>query len=135
MYVTSFVIIAQRIGNALRQGGPAGVRLERFAEALSDLSTGLTYPALVGSRKQSLEDVERLFGSSLIDFMEAKGYNEEAKFLQVIRNWRRAVDQRGLPASQRQQFDKDLIDFLLDDLMPWHRKPGMRDFSSLEVNK
>ena len=108
------------------------MRLERFAEALNDLSTGLTYPALVGSRKQSIEDVERLFGSSLIDFMEAKGYNEEAKFLQVIRNWRQAVDQRGLPASQRQQFDKD---YLLDDLMPWHRKPGMRDFSSLEVNK
>ena len=31
-------------GNSLRLGGPPGLRLERFAEALNDRSSGLTYP-------------------------------------------------------------------------------------------
>ena len=116
-------------------GGPREVRLERFVEALQDDDSGLTYPALVGTRKQSVEDVERLFGESLIQFMERKSYSVEAKYLRTIRNWRRAVDGRGLSETQRQQFNKDLLDFILDDLMPWHKEPGMRDFSLIEVNR
>jgi len=45
----------------VRQGGPARVRLERFEEALHHPKSGLTYPALSGIRKQSVENVERLF--------------------------------------------------------------------------
>ena len=86
-------------------------------------------------RKQSVEDVERLFGLALIKFMEEKQYGNEAKYLKVIRNWRRAIDERGLPDATRQLFNKELLDFILDDLMPWHRTAGMRDFSLLEVNR
>ena len=125
----------QRIGTSLRVGGPKEIHLERFVEALQDTESGLTYPALVGTRKQSVEDVERLFGEPLIAFMEHKKYSSEAQYLRIIRNWRRAVDERGLTDDQRQQYNKDLLDFILDDLMPWHRKPGMRDFSLLEVNR
>ena len=67
--------------------------------------------------------------------MEEKQYGNEAKYLKVIRNWRRAVDERGLPDATRQLFNKELLDFILDDLMPWHRTAGMRDFSLLEVNR
>ena len=49
----------------------------------------------------------------------------------IIRNWRRAVDERGISEDLRQQYKN----FMLDDLMPWHRKPGMRDFSLMEVNR
>ena len=129
------MVLLQRMGNSLRLGGPPGLRLERFAEALNDRSSGLTYPALTGTRKQSVEDVERLFGTLLIEFMKARNYTDEAKFLEVIRNWRKAVDERGLSEALRRQYNKDLLDFLADDLMPWHRKPGMRDFSLIEVNR
>lgn len=27
------------------------------------------------------------------------------------------------------------LDYVLDDLMPWHRDQGLRDFSLLEVNR
>ena len=84
-------------------GGPREVRLERFVEALQDDDLGLTYPALVGTRKQSVEDVERLFGESLIQFMERKSYSVEAKYFRTIRNWRRAIDERGLSETQRQR--------------------------------
>ena len=41
-----------------RAGGPDDLHLEYYVEALSDESSGLTYPALVGLRKQSVQDAE-----------------------------------------------------------------------------
>lgn len=119
----------------MRKGRPDTVKLERFTEALQDPSSGLTYPALVGSRKQSVQNVERLFGEPLIEFMEKKKYESEANYLRIICNWRRAVDERGLDDSQRQKFNHDLLDFILDGLMPWHRDTEMRDLSLMEVNQ
>ena len=110
------------------------MRLERFVEAVQVPESGLTHTALVGRRKQSVEDVERLFGLPLIEFMEKKQYTSEAKYLKVIRNWRRAVDERGLSDAERRQFNQELLHFILDDLMPWHGTAG-EDFSLLEVNR
>lgn len=77
----------------VRQGGPFDIQLERFEEALHDTLSGLTYSALSGVRKQSVQDIDRLFGESLIQWMEKKDYFVEAKYLRVIRNWRRASDE------------------------------------------
>ena len=30
---------------------------------------------------------------------------------------------------------RNFLDYILDDLMPWHREPELRDFSFLEVNR
>ena len=81
-----------------------------------------------------MEDVERLFGLPLMKWMERKGYSNEALYLRVVRNWRRACDERGLTGDQRSQLNKEFLDYILDDLMPWH-KDGQFDFSSLEVNR
>ncbi len=67
------ITILQRIANSLRQGCAKDIRLEKFMEALQELNTGLTYPALTGIRKQSIEDVEQLFGYGVIEFMEKHG--------------------------------------------------------------
>lgn len=109
--------------------------MERFEEAVHDSTSGLTYTALSGVRKQSVEDVERLFGEPLVSWMKNKGYSAEADYLQVIHNWRRASDERGLTDDQRSKFNVDLLNFILDDLMPWHKVDGLRDFSLLEVNR
>ena len=50
------------------------MHLERFAEALEDPSSGLTYAALTGQNKQSVRDAERLFGRGVVDFMKWKKY-------------------------------------------------------------
>ncbi len=123
----------QRIGNTLRQGRVDDNRMEYFVEAVKDPSTGLTYPALTGVRKQSVQDVERLFGEGVIKFMEAKQYMPEAIYLRVVRNWRRAIDERGLGESTRQQFLQEFKDFICADLMPWYIHS--KDFSLLEVNR
>ena len=60
------------IANSLRQGRVEEIGLERFAEALEDPNTGLTVPAVTGVWKQSVQDIERLFGQGVIKFMEEK---------------------------------------------------------------
>ena len=47
--------------------------------------------------------------------MERHQYYSEAKYLGAVRNWRRAVDERGLSEEQRHQFRKDFINYILDD--------------------
>ena len=82
-----------------------------------------------------MEDVERLFGESVITWMENKGYKIEAEYLRVVRNWRRASDERGLNDEQRYKFNKEFLNYIFDDLMPWHRDEGLQDFRMLEVNR
>jgi hypothetical protein len=95
----------QRIASQTRDGGPSKLKLERYVEALSDASSGLTYPALSGSRKQSVIDAERLFSPDLATFMQKKGYLYEAKYIETVWNWRRACDERGLSELQRCKFN------------------------------
>ena len=118
----------------MRRGAAADIGLEKFVEALKDSSTGLTYPALTGVRKQSVEDVEKLFGEGVIRFMEQHKYENEAKYLRTVRNWRRAVDERGLSDIQRQQFCSEFLDYILKDLIPWY-SVEKKDLSTLEVNR
>jgi len=123
----------QRIASHTRSGGPPKIKLERYTEALRDPTSGLTYPALVGARKQSVIDAERLFSTKLVDFMKKKGYNEEAKYIETICNWRRASDERGLSSLTRSKYNYTLLNMILDELMPWHRQSY--DFALLEVNR
>lgn len=119
----------------MRQGGPKDIQLERFEEALHDPTTGLTYTALSGVRKQSVEDVERLFGDPLITWMEGKGYRNEAAYLTAVRGWRRATDERGLSDVQRAKLSAAFRCYILDEFMPWHKDSEMNDYSYLEVNR
>ena len=77
------------------------MKLERYSEALKCSASGLTYPAFVGTRKQSVEDAERLFSSSLLHFMEQNGYEYEAAYIGAVLGWREACDKRGLTENDR----------------------------------
>lgn len=67
--------------------------------------------------------------------MENKGYSNEAEYLRVICNWRHASDERGLIDEQHSSFNKEFLNYILDDLMPWHKDERLQDFSLLEVNR
>ena len=133
MYYLSCIILIQRIASHTRSGGPSNVKLERYAEALRDTTSGLTYPALIGSRKQSVIDAERLFSPELSSFMRNKGYNVEAKYIETVFNWRRSSDERGLSSLQRSKYNYNFLNMILDELMPWHKESY--DFALLEVNR
>ena len=100
--------------------------------ALHDPEACLTYTALTGERKQSVTDAAQLFAPTLLGFMEKKGYSCEANYIRVILNWRRACDERGLSELQRCHYNYQMLNYILDDLMPWHWE---YDFSYLEVNR
>ena len=104
-------------------------------EAAEDPNTHLTYHALVGTRKQSVLDAESMFGPGVLEFMENKGYTPEADYVRAIRNWRRASDERGLSESQRSRYNHEFLNYIFDDLMPWHHRSEMKDYSLLEVNR
>ena len=56
--------------------------------------------------------------------MERNNYDYEARYIQVIqmiRNWRRACDERGLSQITRCKFNYELLNFILDELMPWYK--------------
>ena len=55
------------------------------------------------------------------------------KYVEAIWNWRRACDHRGLSELERCRFNYQLLNLLLDDLMPWHNE--LYDFTYLEVNR
>ncbi len=86
----------------------------------------------MGKRKQSVTDVERLFGPEVVEFMKRKGYHEEAKYVSVVLNWRLASDERGLTGTTRTKYNSAFLDYILEELMPWHKDS---DFSQLEVNQ
>ena len=63
--------------------------------------------------------------------MKDKNYEEEAEYLRKIRNWRRAIDERG---EKRQQYITEFLDYIISDLMLWYLD-GCKDFRLLEVNR
>ena len=65
MHIILYCILClQRIGQSLRQGGPPNLKLERFVEAVKDEEASLSYHALIGTRKQSVSDMEQIFSES-----------------------------------------------------------------------
>ncbi len=79
-----------------------------------------------------VSDAEQIFSFKVLDFFESKGYSNEAKYVRVIRNWRRATNERSLTDDQRSKFNQELLSYILDELMLWHSNPQLQDFSVLE---
>lgn len=65
--------------------------------------------------------------------MEDKDYQYEARYIRAILGWRQACDQRGLSELERCRRNYQLLNFLLEELMPWYN--NFYDFSLLEVNR
>lgn len=126
-------LLTQRIASHTRSGGPKGLRLERLQEAMESPETCLTYVALSGQRKQNVEDAERIFSKSVVQFLTNRGYVAEALYMQAVCNWHLASDGRGLPQLKRCKYNYEMMNFILDELMPWHREDY--DFLHLEVNQ
>ena len=95
--------------------------------------TCLTYVALSGLRKQDVKDAERIFSKSVATFLKDKGHVNEAHYIQTVCNWHVASDGRGISQLKRCQFNYEMMNYILDELMPWHRQ--IYDLSQLEVNQ
>ena len=75
---------------------------------------------MIGTRKQSVSDVEQIFSQDALNFMEKKNYEFEARYVKIIRNWWRSCDERGLSDDEQSSFNQDFIKYILDELIPGH---------------
>ncbi|XP_066278595.1 uncharacterized protein [Branchiostoma lanceolatum] len=125
--------ILKRIAKHTRDGGHADINVRRFDEAYKSNETDLTFHALVGTRKQSVGDAERLLSHAVANLFRSRGYEAEADYVKTVADWHEASDGRGLSQAQRRAANQHMRDYILDQWMPWHRQDG--DLSRIDVNR
>ena len=125
--------VFKRIGKSTREGHNTNLNFDAFDAALQGSKSGLTHAALVGLRKQSVQDVERLLSVHVVKSLRDQGYHTEAKYVEVISNWHESSDGRGLSQLQRCRYNYHMLNYILDELMPWHRENY--DFCMIDVNR
>ena len=54
--------------------------------------------------------------------MQKKGYTYEAKYIDAVLGWRQACDLRGLSELERCRQNYVLLNFILEELIPWSRE-------------
>ena len=94
---------------------------------------GLTHAALVGLRKQSVPDAEKLLSYSVAKYLDDHGYAEEARYVRIIAQWHEASDGRGLSQLQRCRYNYEMLNYILDEWMPWHTTTY--DFRTIDINR
>ena len=87
----------------------------------------------MGSRKQSVPDAERVPSFHMTRFMTRQGYVTEAEYLQHIAEWHEASDGRGITQLARCWANHKILNYILDDWMPWHKESY--DFSLMDINR
>ncbi|XP_066296437.1 uncharacterized protein [Branchiostoma lanceolatum] len=125
--------ILKRVAKHTRDGGHDDINVRRFEEAMWDKDTGLTHAAVVGDRKQSVADPEKLLSHRVARFFRSKGYEAEAEYVQVIADWHEASDGRGLSQEERKRANLAMRKYILDRWMPWHEDHP--DLSKIDINR
>lgn len=119
--------LLKRIAQHVRDGVYTPFAYEAFSDVLSDPLSGLTHAALVGKRRQSVKDAERLLSYHVVQSLERHGKPEEAKFIRVIAQWHESSDGRGISQLQRRRYNYGMLNFILDEWMPWYTECYVTD--------
>ena len=125
--------LLKRIAKHTREGNNSDLNYERFDEAMQNHMTGLTHAALIGSRKQSVPDAEKLLSFHVAKFFRDNNYDAEAEYVETVAKWHEASDGRGLSQLQRCRQNYGMLNYILDEWIPWHR--DVYDLSLLDINK
>ena len=105
----------------------------RHSRCSTDPESGLTYAALIGKRKQSLKDAERLLSYHVSESLRRKGHIQEADHVKIIANWHEASGCRSLSQLKCSHYNYQILNYVLDDWMLWHHDNC--DFSTIDINR
>ena len=94
----------RRIAKSVRGGKADKINFEAF-DVLLDQNSVLTQAALIGVRKQSLVDAERLLSYHVVESLRKAGHEQEARHVEIISNWHEATDGRGLTQLTRCKYN------------------------------
>jgi hypothetical protein len=125
--------VLKRIAMCVRNGSVPSFNTRFLVEAMHDPHTGLTYTALTGKRKQSVGDAEKLLSSAVSIWLTNHHHIYEGRFIRIIANWHKSSDGRGITEDMRRQYNQEMLDFILEDWMPWYWYD--RDYSTLDPNR
>ena len=104
----------KRITSSLRKGHIPDVDLQAFVKAMNNAETGLTHTALTGKRKQSISDAEKLLSPVVAKWLKANGYLNEGRFVEIVSNWHKASNGRGLTEAVHKKYNLAMLDYLLE---------------------
>ena len=128
--------VLKRIVGCFRLNYVPNVDTSAFVGAMNNAHTGLTYTALTGKRKQSVPDAEKFLSTAVAEWCKEIGFPEEGRVVQIIANWHKASDGRGLSEETRKKYNLAMLDYLLEDWMPWYPgNPVEKDYSTLDPNR
>ncbi|XP_063448946.1 uncharacterized protein LOC134728306 isoform X2 [Mytilus trossulus] len=125
--------ILKRMATSTRECKNVSLNPEAFDKAMMDNNTGLTHAALTGQRPQSVEDAEKLLSYQVALSMEQNNFESEAEYVRTIAGWHESSDGRGLTQLQRSKFNYQMLNYILDDFMPWHRE--IYNFLYIDINR
>ena len=83
--------------------------------------------------ESKVKDAERRLSYHVVNSLERLGYNLEASYVRTIAQWHEASDGRGLSQLQRSHYNYQMLNFILDEWMPWHCENY--DFSTIDINR
>lgn len=125
--------LLKRIAKHTREGNNRDLNNGRFDEAMQNPMTGLTHAALIGSRKQSVPDAEKLLSFHVAKFFRDNNYDAEAEYVETVAKRHEASDGHGLSQLQRCRQNYGMLNYISDEWIPWHR--DVYDLSLLGINK
>ena len=88
---------------------------------------------MTGKRKQSISDAEKLLSIAVANWCKENGFPKEGRVVEIIANWHKASDGRGLDEETRRKYNLGMLDFLLEDWMPWYQEKN--DYATLDPNR
>lgn len=94
---------------------------------------GLIYIVLIGKRKQSVLDVEKLFLIVVVNWCIENGFFEEGRVVEIIVNWYKVSDGRGFDEEIRRKYNFVMLEFFLEDWMSWYQE--IKDYFILDLNR
>ncbi|XP_073247312.1 uncharacterized protein [Porites lutea] len=112
--------VLKRITSCARAGTIPSIGLQYFRDALHDENSGMIYEALTGKRKQSVPDCEKFFSIGVLKFLQNNNHKNEARVVEIILNWHKANDGRGLSEEERRKYNLAVLDWILEAWMPWY---------------
>ena len=115
--------ILNNIRSHISRGGYTGISKQAFI-AVSDHDHTVLPKAIIVDQldKQNVAISVRFFSKEVEDIMSLKGYLFESRFVQLVRNWYEATDERGVDAFTRLQHLQDMFDYL-STRMPYDDYP------------
>lgn len=125
--------LLKRLAKHTREGNNSDLIYEESDEAMRNPLTGLTHDALVGLRKQSVPDADKLLSFHVAKFFKDNNYQAEADYVDTIALWHEASDGRGLHQLQRCKQNCRMLNYSLEEWVPWHR--DNYDLSTLDINR